>query len=135
MALVYSFFDYTGHAVRPWAEAGHRCYCFDNQHVGTRVEEVGAGKIIYQYADLSGDSMDWDFIAMDVDGPIAMIFGWPPCTDMAVSGARHFAAKAAVDPDFQIKAAAMATGVAEFADRFNAPYVVENPNSVLSTLW
>jgi len=30
--IVISLFDHTGNMVRPWAEAGFRCYCVDWQH-------------------------------------------------------------------------------------------------------
>ena len=28
---IISLYDYTGEAVRPWAEAGYDCYCYDIQ--------------------------------------------------------------------------------------------------------
>jgi hypothetical protein len=61
----------------------------------------------------------------------AMVISFAPCTDLAVSGAAHFARKRAVDPLFQEKAADMAVLAAEFG----VPFCVENPISVLSTLW
>lgn len=30
--VVLSLYDYTGEAVRPWAEAGFECWCYDVQH-------------------------------------------------------------------------------------------------------
>jgi hypothetical protein len=38
--VVISLYDFTGEACRPWAEAGHQCFCFDIQHDGSRVETV-----------------------------------------------------------------------------------------------
>mgnify|MGYP003149997532 CR=1 FL=1 len=32
MSVVLSLFDLTGNMVRPWAEAGYECYCYDIQH-------------------------------------------------------------------------------------------------------
>ena len=61
----------------------------------------------------------------------SMVVSFAPCTDMAVSGAAHFARKAAQDPNFQHKAANMA----RIAALFGCPYAVENPVSVLATLW
>lgn len=136
---VLSFFDYTGHAARDWARAGHTVICFDIQHPQglPRIEEVGDGWLIFEHADLTPLSADWDRIkaAYGTPGLVDMVFGFPPCDDLAVSGARHFAAKAAADPDFQIKATRMAQAVADFAEGACCPYVIENPNSVLSTLW
>jgi hypothetical protein len=60
---------------------------------------------------------------------------FPVCTDMAVSGAAHFKKKAERDPEFQIKASNYAKWCAELFDNLGVPYFVENPVSVLSTLW
>ncbi|SFZ81629.1 hypothetical protein SAMN02983003_0603 [Devosia enhydra] len=137
--FILSFFDYTGNAVRDWAEAGAECICYDIQHEPGRgrSERVGAGWIHYRHADLTPGSEDWGWIKLAWrKGDIRLIYAFPPCDDMAVSGAKHFARKAAEKgADFQRKAAEMAMHVAEFADEIEAPYVIENPNSVLSTLW
>ena len=29
--IVLSLYDYTGEALKPWAEAGYHCYAFDNE--------------------------------------------------------------------------------------------------------
>lgn len=72
------------------------------------------------------DSLD----ALNMAQP-SLVISFAPCTDMAVSGAAHFAKKRAQDPMFQHKAVAMAT----LATRFDCPYAVENPVSVLATMW
>jgi hypothetical protein len=51
MKTVVSLYDFTGEAVRPWAEAGYECWCYDIQHT-YRKEAVGRGSIHYAYADL-----------------------------------------------------------------------------------
>jgi hypothetical protein len=51
MKTVISLYDFTGEAVRPWAEAGYECWCYDIQHT-YRKESVGRGSIHYAYADL-----------------------------------------------------------------------------------
>lgn len=136
--MVLSFFDYTGHAVRPWAEAGYECLCFDIQHPqdNARTEYVGGGSITYLYADLEYNSPDWHRIREMVEGrKIVFVFGFPPCDDLAVSGARHFAGKLRSDPQIQKRATSRAVTVENVADYLGAAYVVENPRSVLSTLW
>ena len=60
-----------------------------------------------------------------------LVVSFAPCTDLAVSGAKHFERKRLADPEFQNKAVANAR-LAEF---FECPYAVENPVSVLATLW
>ena len=32
MGIVLSLYDFTGEALKPWADAGHECYAFDIQH-------------------------------------------------------------------------------------------------------
>jgi len=61
----------------------------------------------------------------------ALCLSFAPCTDLAVSGARHFASKAQANPRFQ----KVAVTQARLAEQLDCPYAVENPVSVLSTLW
>lgn len=80
--IVLSLFDYTGEWSKPWAEAGYQVYQFDTQ----LDEESG---------DVNNFSVDFfnnwfnQFDGQDVHAILAAC----PCTDFAVSGARHFAAK------------------------------------------
>lgn len=134
---VLSFFDLTGEAVRPWAEAGYTCFCYDIQHPKAfKGEMVGDGVIYYQHADLSAGSSYWlSIIRSFVGADVAMVFGFPPCTDLASSGARHWESKRQVDPEFQGKAVDMARMVEVVAQALSAPYAIENPVGALCTLW
>ena len=76
---VISCFDLTGNMVRPWAEAGYLCYCVDIQHPQG---ETRQGNIIRVGADMR----DW----LPPFRPIIFAAFFPPCTDVAVSGARWF---------------------------------------------
>ena len=64
-------------------------------------------------------------------GPVAFVWSFAPCTNLAVSGAAWFKSKALADPEFQTKAVAMARMV----ELFDCAAMVENPVSVLATLW
>src|SRR5687768_1629584 len=78
-SIVISLFDYTGHMVEPWAQAGYKCYCVDLQHP--------AGETIHRNIKLIGaDVREW----LPAYGPVAILFAFPPCTDVAASGARWF---------------------------------------------
>ena len=133
---VISLYDYTGEALKPWAEAGYQCHAFDIQHENKVIETFeGGGTIRYRYADLHDMSyldsiFDW---LSGRDVTFAMAF--PVCTDLAVSGAAHFKRKAERDPLFQRKAANYAIWCAELFQALDCPYFIENPVSVLSTLW
>ena len=131
---VVSLYDFTTEAVKPWANLGYSCYCFDIQH-GHSFEEVGSGSIYKVHADLHQPTWMDEVKQYLTDADVAFVMGFPVCTDLAVSGAAHFKSKAARDPEFQTKAASYAMACATFADYFNAPYLVENPVSRLATLW
>lgn len=134
--IVISLYDFTGEAVKPWAEAGYECFCFDIQHDDTQIDTFeGGGLIHYRNADLHSpatfDALSDEFEDKDV------VFGmaFPVCTDMAVSGAAHFKRKAELDPEFQTKAVGYARDCAFFFEVLGVPYFVENPVSVLATKW
>jgi hypothetical protein len=130
--IVLSLYDYTGVAVQPWADAGYDCYCFDIQHP---VEGRTEGNIHFMRADLHDPAVIQNIINTFRGQDVRFLMGWPVCTDMAVSGAAHFAKKRAADPDFQVKAAGYAMACADVANALGCPYLIENPVSVLSTLW
>ena len=138
---VISLYDYTGEALKPWAEAGYHCFAYDIQHDEpfdrcTNVESFDSGgSISYVHADLHNiGTLDKIYDSMSgMDVTFAMAF--PVCTDMAVSGAAHFAKKRERDPLFQRKAANYAIWCAELFQALDCPYFIENPVSVLSTLW
>jgi hypothetical protein len=71
---------------RPWADAGYRCICIDIQHSirRTRFEDG----IEYRW----GDVRTWVPPA-HYAGRIAFLAAFPPCTHVAVSGARDFRTK------------------------------------------
>ena len=146
---VISLYDYTGEALKPWAEAGYHCFAYDIQHDEpveecTNIESFDSGgSISYCYADLHNigtlDSIFdyFETIRRDhgTDNRVVFAMAFPVCTDMAVSGAAHFAKKRERDPLFQRKAANYAIWCAELFDALDCPYFIENPVSVLSTLW
>lgn len=61
--------------------------------------------------------------------------GFPPCTDMAVSGAQWFARKYEADHLFQAKAVSVAEQCRVIGEMSGVPYMVENPVSVLSNVF
>ena len=74
--------------------------------------------------------LDHMLIALDL-APPSLVVSFAPCTDLAVSGAAHFAKKAIINPNFQIEALELA----RLANKWKVPYCVENPVSKLATLW
>jgi hypothetical protein len=136
--IVLSLYDFTGEALKPWAEAGYTCHAFDIQHslIAPEVQAFdGGGSITYNYADLHDDN--WLNSIRDVFGDKPVVFGmaFPVCTDMAVSGAAHFKRKAEANPFFQADAVGHVTAVARMFNGMAMPYFIENPVSVLATKW
>jgi hypothetical protein len=134
--IVISLYDFTGEALKPWAEAGYECYAYDIQHDDQLIESFkGGGSIQYLHADLHS----YETICAMYDGfkdqRVSFAMAFPVCTDMAVSGAAHFKAKADRDPNFQSKAVSYAMWCGELFEDLGVPYYVENPVSVLATKW
>ena len=136
MSTVISLYDYTGVAVRPWAEAGHTCLCYDIQHEGSKVEIVaGGGSIHYLKADLYNVETNVLLHEEHLNEDVIFAMAFPVCTDLAVSGAAWFKAKADRDPQFQIKAVQNAVRCSQMFKSWGVPFYIENPVSVLSTQW
>lgn len=134
--IVLSLYDYTGEAVKPWAKAGYECHCYDIQHDDTNVVHYeGGGSIHYKYGDLFEVSTLAALYKAHRDGSVVFGMAFPVCTDMAVSGAAHFKRKSEVDPTFQTKASNRARWCSALFEMLHIPFFVENPVSVLATLW
>jgi hypothetical protein len=108
--------------VRPWARAGYTCMIVDLAHPPG--EHVGEDGIIRVGADVREFLPPRDFISM--------VFAFPPCTDMATSGAKHFKRKG-------LKAITESLALVEACRRIcewsGAPWMIENPISTLATYW
>ena len=127
-------YDYTGIMAQPWIDAGYECWCFDGQHeqgvardglhvkVGMWFDAYRTAEHVEQIKDIVGDG-------------VCFVFGFPECTDMAVSGAAHFEKKEKSNPAFQAEACELARLVMYVGEAFGCAWAAENPVSVLSTLW
>ena len=128
---VISLYDYTGEALKPWAEMGYECYAYDIQHSTPSKKENG---ITYIKADLYNADTLLDIVNRH-KGKACFLSAFPPCTDLAVSGAPHFKKKLEADPNCQKFATDNAICAANVGELLDVPYYVENPVSRLSTLW
>lgn len=119
MTYVLSLCDRTGNMVKPWLEAGHRCLTVDLQsaegrhplrtHFKMDVQEFGASNY-----------------------KPAIVFGFPPCTHLASSGARWFKDKGLSK---LIEALQIVEAVRSICEQSGAPYMIENPVGTLATYW
>jgi hypothetical protein len=118
---VVSLCDETGNMVRPWADAGYECWCVDIAH-SIRVPRR-EGNINFIWGD-----------ARTVRRPaerIAAVFAFPPCTHVAVSGARDFGAKGGQMLRDALEIFEACRQVCEWS---GAPYCIENPVGILSSM-
>jgi hypothetical protein len=89
--VVLSLFDLTGKWSQPWEEAGYQVYRFDIQT--EEMNEVNGEEI--NVGDINNFSTEFfnDLFGSFDGNDVYAILAATPCTDFAVSGARHFAAK------------------------------------------
>lgn len=127
-------YDYTGIMAQPWLDAGYECWCFDGQHKPS-VERDGLHVKVGMWFDAYRTAEHVEQIKNIVGDGVCFVFGFPECTDMAVSGAAHFAKKEKLNPSFQAEACELARLVMYVGDVFGCAWAAENPVSVLSTLW
>ena len=127
-------YDYTGLMAQPWLEAGYECWCFDGQHPeGITRDNLHVKVGMWFDADRTDEQAK--SIAAMVGDNVELVFGFPECTHLAVSGAAHFAKKLKLDPEIQNKATKLAMLVECVGDLLSCPWAAENPVSVLSTKW
>lgn len=118
---IVSLFDYSGTIVQPWANNNHDCYCIDIKHKNYYQEN----NIHYIPADLRKQNPENLVPEPDI------VFAFPPCTNIAVSGARWFKQKGLSGLSDAIELVEVAT---KFCNE-DTPYMIENPVSVLSSYW
>lgn len=119
--IVLSLFDHSTIMVRPWADAGYRCLCVDLQHPDG---EWTDGNITVIGANIL------DFLPPIAEYAIA--FAFPPCTHLAVSGARWFKGKGLGALADSVKLFDRAAMICEWTQ---SPYMIENPVSTISSYW
>ena len=125
--VIISLCDLTGHFVEPWVEAGYRAILVDPQHG----RDSDDGKV-YRIADTVIGAAGRLGPHL---GSAVFVAGWPPCTDVAVSGARWFTEKAAKDKHFQAKAALVAEQCRMVGMLAGCPWFFENPVSVFASIF
>lgn len=133
MSVVISLCDLTGNFARPWVKAGYDAYLIDPQH-GSSTSDYSLPGVVHKLAMTVEQALpELGYVLARED--VAFVSAFPPCTDLAVSGAKWFADKRAADAHFQAKAAMVAEQCRTFARITGAPWFLENPVSVLSSIF
>lgn len=117
--LVLSLCDHTANMVRPWAEAGFPCLCIDILPNANKEDNI---------IHIQTDIKDY----LPPRDRIGIVFSFPPCTHLSVSGARWFKSKGLSLLSDAIQIVERCKRISEWA---NCPWMLENPVSVLSTHW
>ncbi len=120
--VVLSLCDHSGNMVRPWAEAGYECWCVDIQHESGYYRK---GNIVQVGADV----LRW---TLPMPKKYAAVFAFPPCTHLAVSGARWWKGKGL---RLLAEAIDLVGRCAEICEESGAPWMLENPIGALSSHW
>ena len=135
---VLFLFNSSMYAVQPWLDlGGFNCVSVDYEdtdHSGPhRVHKAVQGHTRLTLDLSSGNAygkIEQLLRAYNLMPP-SFILSFAPCTDISVAGARHYASKLAKDPLCQVKA----VKAAKLVLSWTCPSIVENPISVLSTMW
>lgn len=136
--IVICLYSTSGLVEQPFLDAGYEVWSFDGQNTD---EDIGNWHKRWAWFSPVGiNSQATQTVSRVMQGGdpgrrVVLVVGFPECTDLAVSGSRHFARKLAADPDCQKNATELAKLVEAVGNAASAPWFAENPRSVLSTLW
>ena len=120
---VLSLCDRTGQMVLPWMAAGYRAITVDLKDAPHN-HDPRRHHYVRDVRDLWGRECD--------PKNLVAVFAFPPCTHVAVSGAKHFKVKGL--PKL-IEALEILNACKEICEASRAPYMIENPVSVFSSYW
>ncbi len=128
--LVICLCDITGTFAAPWVEAGYHAVLVDPQHpagVHTDGSVTRIGCTIVEALPVLGSLIR--------GYRVAFVAGFPPCTDVSLSGTRWWASKREADPYFQAKAAIVAEQCRMIGELSGAAWFFENPKSAFSKIF
>ena len=121
MSIVLSLCDYSGNMVKPWLDAGYECWIVDSKHPFGICRD---GNLVRVGTDIK----TW----LPPRKDYRIVFAFPPCTNLAVSGARWFKEKGLLGLASGLELIERCLDICEWSE---APYFIENPVSTISTYW
>lgn len=119
--VVVSLCDRTGVMVQPWLDAGYRCHTVDLQDRPDG--RIRHDRLFHEVADVR----TWE-----PPPDIEILFAFPPCTHLAVSGARWWRDKG-LGP--LIEALEVVEACRRVCVGSGSPWMLENPVGWLSSRW
>ncbi len=130
LGTVISLCDYTGFMVWPWVRAGYRAVLVDPLHADGKQVCSSVETIASRLEDCLKRIQE-----IVRHERVVAVFGFPVCTDLAVSGTSRWASKAGVDRYFQAKAMQLVHECRMVGELSGAPWFIENPVSAISSIW
>lgn len=128
---IVCLYEYTGLSALEFAKAGYSVYCYDNQYETDFIDDNGVHRY---YWDATDEDLNMKLLERHF-GYAVLMMAFPPCTDLAVSGARHFAGKAEANPNYREEAMHLVYVAKELGETLECPFFIENPVSVISSEW
>lgn len=129
--IIISLCDITGIMVEPWVQAGYHAILVDPQHP----EGINTDGRITRVGQVIDHPDSWSTIRNAIaTGNVAFVAGFPPCTDVSLSGTRWWAKKAEADRYFQCKATRVAEQCKTIGELSGAAWMFENPMSAFSKI-
>ena len=120
--------DLTGVLAEPWLAFDYNVLLVDPQHT-----DYGSGRV-FKFPGTVLEAMP--FISWLIQSrQVSLVAAFPPCTEVAVSGARWWAEKFQADPYFQAKAALVAEQCRTIGEVAGCPWFFENPVSAFSSIF
>lgn len=119
--VMLSLFDVTTFMCSPWADAGYQCIAVDIQHPPGVNRDGNIWTVGVDMLRWLPPKLDYAFVA-----------AFPPCTNLAVSGARWFRDKGLRALIDSLELVERARDICEWS---GAPWMLENPVSTISTYW
>lgn len=129
--IVISLADRTGYMVKPWVDNGYSAVLVDPQHDGITVDGpiVRVGYVI-------DHPETWKVLRDAIaTGRVVFVSGFPPCTNLATSGAHAFPKKLMADHTMWVRAIDVVHQCKVIGELSGAPWVLENPKSKITSLW
>ena len=123
--IVLSLCDRTGVMVQPWLDAGYECWIVDVQHPVGMIRDDDNPNLARIGVDVRGFRR-W------IERTIAVVFAFPPCTNLAVSGARWFEDKGL---ESLHESLGLVIACKRICEESGAPWMLENPVGTLSSYW
>lgn len=112
---IISLFDTTGYAVEPFTKLGYKTLIVDILNTSSNPKATKS---------CNENILEIETKLINIAKNAKLLFGFPPCTDLAISGAAHFKKKAEINPNFQQEALHLFLSVYRIGEAAGIPYMI-----------